>query len=391
MSRQGGRILGATSAISTTMPPPAESTEFAELAGQPLATATALPAHYYVGADADARDRRAVFAHNWQLVAQVRQLDGPGDHVVVEIAGVPLLLVRGDDGELRALHNVCRHRAGPLALCDGRAAKRLRCRYHGWSYALDGRLLSAPEMDDAQDFDLAAIRLPQARVATWRGLVFAALGAAPPLAEILDGIDARIGPSALAGYVLHQRVAYEIACDWKVYVDNYLEGYHVPHIHPELNRMLDYRSYRTELSRWHSLQWSPLESAGDLYGNGDALYYWVWPNTMFNILPGRVQTNRVLPLAAARCRVEFDFYYPDAADAAARRTRDLEFSDLVQKEDVDICECVQRGLASGSYVAGRLNPKRESGVHHFHELLRAAYRDAAAASLEPRGGAMASA
>jgi choline monooxygenase len=159
-----------------------------------------------------------------------------------------------------------------------------------------------------------------------------------------------------------------------VYVDNYLEGYHVPHIHPELNRMLDYRGYRTELSRWHSLQWSPLESAADLYGNGDALYYWLWPNTMLNILPGRLQTNRVLPLGPQRCRVEFDFYYPADVDDVVRREHDAAFSDLVQKEDVDICERVQRGLASGSYIAGRLNPLRESGVHHFHELLRAGYR-----------------
>ena len=137
--------------------------------------------------------------------------------------------------------------------------------------------------------------------------------------------------------------------------------------------MLDYRSYVTETARWHSLQWSPLESAGELYGDGEALYYWLWPNTMLNILPGRVQTNRVLPLAGNRCRVEFDFYYPIDGDAT-RRERDLDFSDLVQREDIDICECVQRGLASGSYVAGRLNPKRESGVHHFHELLREAYR-----------------
>jgi choline monooxygenase len=295
--------------------------------------------------------------------------------VVAEVAGVPILIVRGDDGELRALHNVCRHRAGPLALCDGRGAKRLRCHYHGWTYALDGRLRSAPEMDTACDFEIASVHLPAAHVACWRDLVFVALGETPPLHEVLLGIDARIGESAFAGYGFQRRVAYDIGCDWKVYVDNYLEGYHVPHIHPELNRMLDYRSYLTELARWHSLQWSPLESAGDLYGNGEALYYWIWPNTMLNILPGRLQTNRVLPLPGNRCRVEFDFYYP--ADALDRWERDLAFSDAVQKEDVAICEHVQHGLASGSYVAGRLNPKRESGVHHFHELLRAAYRAAA--------------
>ncbi|MEO5623655.1 MAG: SRPBCC family protein [Dokdonella sp.] len=356
---------------------PIASTDFA---AQPLVSASALPARCYAGTEAHARDHRAVFARAWALVAHAAQLTETGDHVVAEIAGVPLLVVRGADGKLRALHNVCRHRAGPLALCDGRGAKRLRCRYHGWTYALDGRLVSAPEMKDAADFDVDAIRLPQAQVASWHGLVFVTLGAGPPLAELLDGIDERIGADALSDYAFHQHIAYDIACNWKVYVDNYLEGYHVPHIHPELNRMLDYRSYVTELSRWHSLQWSALESAGDLYGNGDALYYWIWPNTMLNILPGRLQTNRVMALGDARCRVEFDFYYPDNADGASRHARDLSFSDVVQKEDVDICEQVQRGLASGSYIGGRLNPLRESGVHHFHELLRAAYRDDAADS-----------
>jgi choline monooxygenase len=164
-----------------------------------------------------------------------------------------------------------------------------------------------------------------------------------------------------------------------VYVDNYLEGYHVPHVHPGLNKLLDYRSYRTELSDWYSLQWSPLrvpdESAdASLYGNGDALYYWLWPNTMLNILPGRLQTNTVVPLGVDRCRVMFDSYYAPGADDA-KRDADLDFSDEVQHEDLGICEDVQRGFASGSYVPGRLNPLRETGVHHFHELLRAAYRD----------------
>ncbi|MGH8165151.1 MAG: aromatic ring-hydroxylating oxygenase subunit alpha, partial [Rhodanobacteraceae bacterium] len=295
-----------------------------------------------------------------------------------EVAGVPLVLMRGEDGALRALHNVCRHRAGPLALCDGRDAKRLRCHYHGWTYALDGQLLSAPEMAGAAGFDIAAIRLPQARVAEWRGLVFAALdGDVPPLTELLDGIDARIGDRAIGRYVFHRRVEYDLACNWKTYIDNYLEGYHVPHIHPQLNRMLDYRDYVVETSHWHSLQHSPLESGGALYGSGEALYWFIWPNTMLNLMPGRMQTNRVLPLDADRCRIVFDYYYPpETGGVEARHAQDHAFSDLVQREDVDMCERVQRGLASGSYIAGRLNPSRENGVHHFHELLRAAYRSA---------------
>ncbi|MGN6314309.1 MAG: aromatic ring-hydroxylating oxygenase subunit alpha [Rhodanobacteraceae bacterium] len=348
-----------------------------DLTTQPLEHARALPARFYTGAQSHELDRRAVFAKGWQLLAHTSRLVRAGDHVVGEITGVPLLIVRGSDGELRALHNVCRHRAGPLALCDGREARRLRCHYHGWTYALDGQLLSAPEMQATADFDVASVRLPQARVAVWRGLVFASLDRhAPPLDELLHGMDARLGDQAIEGYGFHARESYDIACNWKTYIDNYLEGYHVPHIHPELNRMLDYRSYVVETSRWHSLQHSPLESGDALYGSGEALYWFVWPNTMLNVMPGRMQTNSVLPIAPDRCRVVFDYYYPaEEKDADDRYARDREFSDLVQREDVDMCEHVQRGLASGSYVAGRLNPLRENGVHHFHELLREAYRD----------------
>ena len=349
------------------------------LAPQPHATATALPARFYAGPEMAATDRRAVFDRSWQLVAHASQLRGAGDHVVANLAGLPVIAVRGADDAIRVMHNVCRHRAGPIAQCDGLGAKALRCRYHGWTYTLEGQLRSAPEMKDAQGFDVADVRLPQLAVKVWQGLVFAAVDAtdAPDFDAFVAGIDARLGPDRhMEHYGGHHSASYDIACNWKVYVDNYLEGYHVPFVHPGLNRLLDYRSYRTELSRWHSLQWSPLESDPALYGSGDALYYWLWPNTMLNILPGRLQTNTVVPLGVDRCRVVFDSYYADAGDAA-KRDADLAFSDEVQHEDIGICEDVQRGMASGSYVPGRLNPLRETGVHHFHELLRAAYRDSA--------------
>ncbi len=353
------------------------STDEREFASQPLEGASALPARFYAGNDSAERDRQAVFAHGWQLLARADQLTERGDHIVDEIAGVPLLLIRGDDGTLRALHNVCRHRAGPLALCNGRGAKRLRCHYHGWSYGLDGQLLSATEMDGACDFDTAAIRLPEAHVAEWRGLVFAALEPRAPFSELIADIDARLGRRPIDTYVFHRHYGYDIACDWKNYIDNYLEGYHVPHIHPELNRVLDYRDYLVETSRWHSLQHSPLASDAALYGDGEALYWFVWPNTLLNVLPDRMQTNRVIPLGPGKCRVTFDYFYPPgAADLQSRHASDHAFSDLVQRQDVDMCEMVQRGLESGSYHAGRLNPKRENGVHHFHELLREAYRAA---------------
>lgn len=350
-----------------------------ELDAQILTSARALPARYYVDPDSHALDRRAIFARSWHLAGHVAQFAHAGDHQYIEIADVPLIVLRDADGALRALHNVCRHRAGPLAICGDAHRRRLRCRYHGWSYGLDGRLLSAPEMQRATGFDPDTVRLPSARVECWRGLVFVALeeGLAPQ-SERLAALDRRLATGAIDRFRFHRQIRYDIACNWKIYVDNYLEGYHIPHIHPELNRMLDYRSYLTEAGPWHSLQHSPLESDGDLYGSGDALYVFLWPNAMLNLLPDRLQINRVRPLAADRCQVEFDYFYPegDSAAIAERHSRDHVFSDLVQHEDVDICEAVQRGLASRSYTPGRLNPQREAGVHHFQELLRAAYRAA---------------
>ncbi|MET0808208.1 MAG: aromatic ring-hydroxylating dioxygenase subunit alpha [Pseudoxanthomonas sp.] len=345
-------------------------------AARQLEQASALPARYYFGEDMLAMEQRAVFARSWQLVAHHAQLAEAGDHVVEKIGEVPVIVIRGQDGVLRAFPNVCRHRAGPLALCNGKGARALHCKYHGWTYTLQGQLRSAPEMQAAQDFRVEDIRLPPLRVHEWQGLVFVALSdQVPAFEEVYGGIVERISPIDLSAMRYLRRDSYDIDCNWKVYIDNFLEGYHLPHVHPGLSRVLDYRAYDTELFPWHSLQSSPLRDGGDFYGEGQAFYYHVYPNVMLNIMPGRMQTNRILPLGPGRCRVEFDYYYAQDAQALARIAADQAFSDEVQVEDVTICEAVQKGLASGFYEAGRLCPKRESGVWHFQNLLRAAYTD----------------
>ncbi len=340
---------------------------------KPLQQASALAADYYCGEASLAMEYERVFARSWQLVAHQAQLRDAGDHVVEQIGRVPVLLVRGSDGVLRAFANVCRHRAGPLALRNGRRARALQCKYHGWTYELNGQLRSAPEMQGADDFEVSKIRLPELQVAEWQGLVFVALGDVPPIAEVYAGIAERIAPIDLAQMNFARRQSYEIHCNWKVYIDNFLEGYHLPHVHPGLSKILDYRAYDTQLYAWCSLQHSPLRDSAGVYGEGEAFYYHIYPNVMLNILPGRLQTNRVLPLGPERCRVDFDFYYSPGSELQARIDADAEFSDEVQQEDIDICTAVQRGLASGTYQAGRLCPKRESGVWHFHNQLGVAY------------------
>lgn len=350
-----------------------------EYAPRPLDQAATLPAASYADPEFHAFEREAVFARSWQLVTHAGKLANPGDYVVAEIARRPIILVRGGDQMLRGFYNVCRHRAGPLALNDGNA-RQLQCKYHGWTYTLAGQLRTAHEMTEARDFDVSCVHLEHIQVAEWEGLVFAALGSpVVDLEQLLAGIRERIRPIELGKFRHHSHVSYDVACNWKAYVDNYLEGYHLPHVHPGLNKLLDYREYTTHTAEWYSWQSSPLDGSQGPYEAGEAQYYFLYPNVMLNVLPGRLQTNLVVPVASDRCRVLFDYYYSDQESASARKMifEDLEFSDQVQREDIGICERVQRGLESGSYRTGRLSPKRESGVHHFQELIRAAYRNAA--------------
>lgn len=341
-----------------------------------LAHAAAIDPRFYVDPQWFAVDQARILRPGWQLVGNVAALAAPGDVLVAEVAGASVLVVRQADGALKGFHNVCRHRAGPLLRESCQGATRLRCLYHGWTYGLDGRLRAAPEMAEAVDFDTAAIALAPVHVEVFQGLVFVSLADTPlDFASLVAGIAARIAPIDMAGMRFQRRIVYSVDADWKTYIDNYLEGYHVPHVHPALLPALDYGEYHTENGDWYSLQHSPVKPGVDAYGDGPMFYYWLWPNTMLNILPGRLQTNRVIADGPGRCRVEFDYYY--TPENMHRAAADQAFTDIVQAEDAMICAEVQRGLASGGYTPGRLSPRREAGVWKFHRLLEAAYGAAA--------------
>jgi choline monooxygenase len=340
----------------------------------PLDDAHALHASFYADPRFLALAQREVFGRSWQLAAHSGELRDKGDHVVCEVAGKPILIVRTAEQQLNAFYNVCRHRAGPLAICNGKAAKSLQCKYHGWTYTLDGQLRAATEMQGASNFDISTIALPRVQVREWQGLVFVALADdVPAFDSVFKGIAERIAPAELGAMRFAKRDSYAVGCNWKVYIDNFLEGYHLPFVHPGLSDVLDYRAYDTELEDWYSLQHSPLRNSDAIYGEGHAYYYFIYPNIMLNITPGRLQTNRILPVDQGNCIVEFDYYYTDDPNVQARAEAEQAFSETIQTEDILICELVQKGLASGSYAAGRLNPRRESGVWHFQNLLRTAY------------------
>jgi choline monooxygenase len=340
--------------------------------------AETLPARLYTDPVYRALEEARIFGCCWQLVGRVADLAEAGSYLTADIGDEAIVVVR--DGEvLRGFHNICLHRAGPVATGCGKR-QTLQCRYHGWSYRLDGALHRAPEMEGTDGFDPEAMRLLPVQVATWGPLVFANLDLkAPPLAHFLEGISertARFQPEAMR-FVLQKR--WTIACNWKVYVDNYLEGYHLPAVHPGLYKELDYDAYRVEPHRYWSLQHAPLRAGHGperkyvASGEGDdAQYYWLFPNLMLNIYQGQMQTNVVIPRGVDRCEVVFEWYAVDPpADASADPTwtRLVAFSDEIQDEDIGICEVVQRNLRSRSYDRGRYSAARENGVHHFHGLV----------------------
>ena len=331
-----------------------------------LARARTPPPRWYLDPEVLAAETERVFARTWQLAGRTDEVAAPGDYSTGRIGGESFVLARAEDGRLRAFSNVCRHRAGPVARGSGHAAA-LKCSYHGWTYRLDGGLLATPEFDGVQGFDRDACRLPAFRLAEWEGFAFVCLDeAAAPLTEFLGSLPAQIAHLPLAGMRQARTVDFEMACNWKVYVDNYLEGYHIPVVHPALFRLLDYGAYRVETAGLSSRQHAPLRDQA-----GEAFYYWVFPNLMLNVYPDSLQLNLVTPLGPVRTRVRFEWYLLDPARPGARDelTRSIAFAEQVQQEDTAICEAVQEGLRSRTCERGRYSVRRENGVHHFHGLL----------------------
>lgn len=349
------------------------------LAVQPIERAETIPASWYSAPEFHAAEREAIFARSWQYVGHVCQLPNIGDTRVATVADNPILLVRDQHGALRAFYNVCRHRAGPLATEDGCGARVLQCKYHGWTYTLDGNLRGVPHWDRVDLFDKKDFGLKPVALAEWDGLLFVNLSESPkPIEAMFEGIRERIAPISLRDKRFHSRHVYPIACNWKVYIDNYLEGYHVPIVHPELNKVLDYTQYSTETHPRYSLQYSPFrrDANNSMYGAqaAEAFYYCVFPNLMFNIIAGRLQLNQVVPVDAGRCNVIFDYFYDDVTSPAAlaQIDADIAYSEMVQREDEEVCVLVQRGLQSKAYHTGRFSVEREEGVHHFQALLKTA-------------------
>src|ERR1700687_4112716 len=337
----------------------------------PLERASTIPAPWYRDPRVAELERTNVLSATWQVVGRLDQLPDKGHFFTADVVGEPVVAVRGDDGQLRAFYNVCRHHAAAVVTEAQGCAKQFRCPYHGWTYGIDGALKGMVEFDGVCNFDRAKNGLVPIRVDTWENFVFVNLdGRAAPLLSFLGAVPDIVAPLKLKEKLHYfDRRIYTLNCNWKVYVDNYLDGgYHVPHAHKGLSSVVEYTKYTIQNFERSCLQSSPLDSSGALESSigstrqGYAFYLWIYPNFMINAYSGVMDTNLVLPLGVDKCAVIFDYYFTDIGSAAAQHHREsIAVSEKVQDEDMAICDSVQRGLGSRAYVAGRLSVRREAG------------------------------
>lgn len=327
-----------------------------------------LPARAYWAEEYWQIERREIWARTWVMAASTGELAKTGDYVAASVAGTPVLLVKAEDG-IRAFHNVCRHRASPLVLDECGHLEKLTCPYHSWRYGFDGRLLNAPAMSiDKDAYGLFAVRCE-----IWRGLVFVCLSNdAPPLADwMADVADAALR-YPLEEMHLARRLSEEAEVNWKTYADNYAEGWHVPTIHPGLNAALDMASYRVE-TLGHTLQTHSARARDG--GVTDGLWLWRLPGLFLNMYNWGMSVEQIEPLGPRKLRLNFRYFFHDPKQAK-EYDETLAWSLKVVKEDLMICERVQRNLEAGIYDRGRLSLVFENGVIQFQQMIEAAHRRA---------------
>jgi Rieske 2Fe-2S family protein len=355
-----------------------------------------LPGAYYTSEALHAKEKERIFAQRWVCVGRAEQIPDPGDYFLAEVAGESLIVVRAADGP-HAFFNVCRHRG--TRLCEpssGRVSGTIQCPYHGWTYALDGRLLGAPHMSDTPGFDKAEFPLHAAALATWEGFLFVNLQPRPPALETaLAPLLGRFAAWRLGDLRARHRTEYDVRANWKLFFQNFSECYHCPRIHPELTRLSDYRSGANDLTEGPILGgYMTIDPPGDsLTLSGRAAcpplggplaaddrrvyYYSVFPNLFLTLLPDYVMWHTLWPVAVDRTRIVCEWLFaPEADPAAGDGPQDaIAFWDRTNRQDWHICERAQQGVSSRAYTPGPYAVQESLLAAFDREFLAALGRD----------------
>jgi len=346
-----------------------------------VAVASTIDKRFYLDEAVFALARERIFSRTWQWIGDLADVTAPMSlsprYMLAGCLDQPLLLTRDSSGVLRCLSNVCTHRGNLLATAAGRA-DRIRCGYHSRCFDLAGRMTFMPEFQQTQNFPAPRDDLANIPFDTWGPHGFASIAPLKPLDAFLGDIKSRLGWLSLADFSPAPALGreYEFDAHWALYVENYLEGLHIPFVHPGLMKTLEIGGYRDELYRYATLQLAPAregQTAFDLPASSPdhgqriaAYYYWVFPGLMLNFYPWGLSLNLVVPLGPTRTRVLFRSFVRDEALMGSGAGAAL---DAVEMQDEAVVVAVQRGLRSSFYAGGRYSASRERGTHHFHRLL----------------------
>lgn len=334
-------------------------------------------------------EQQTLFAHTWRWVCHVESLREPGSYMATEVAGMPIFIVRGQDGELRGFYNVCKHRGHHLLQGQGQA-KRITCPYHAWTYDLEGQLRAAPRTQGLENFDKKKICLDRVAVEEFCGFIFVNLDPqAKPLAEQTEGLRSEIISFApdIEKLTFAHRKSYDIRANWKSIVDNFLECYHCHCAHKDFCTLVDMDTYTVTT---HGIYSSHMAEAGKQENNAysvenatvrDHAVWWLWPTTCMMRYPGRGNfiILNVIPIGPDRTLETYDFFFEESEPNADELEVIRYLDETLQVEDIGLVESVQKGMQTPAFTQGRLvtdpdlSGHMEHGVHHFHGLLAEAY------------------
>ena len=352
-------------------------------------TVKTLPARFYTDSALFRLEIENFFFEGWICAGRADNIPNPGDYFLREIAGESIIVVRGDSGTIEAFYNVCRHRGTRLcSVAEGSFAGRIQCPYHGWTYALDGRLLGAPHMDP-ESFQRLDYPLHKLHTGLWDGHIFLNASRRPdPLSAQLADLPARFAPWRMDELRMHKRIAYDVRANWKLVVANYNECLHCPVLHPALNRLTDYLGSDNEAPQ-------PTYIGGTMGFRGGAetmsldgkrrrdylpglsedernrvCYYVVYPNLLLSLHPDYMMIHTLWPRAVDRTEIVCEWYFhpvelakPDFVGNDA-----VEFWDVTNREDWRIVELSQAGIQSRAYTPGPYS-SREGLLTAFDQLV----------------------
>jgi glycine betaine catabolism A len=353
--------------------------------------ATTLPQRYFVSPEVFAQEQEQIFSTQWVVVGHQSQIARAGDYFTQQFAGESVIILRDQEGEVRAFYNVCRHRG--TRLCEdrsGRLRETIRCPYHAWTYSLDGKLMGAPHMDKVEGFAKAGHSLHPVSLALWEGFIFLSLVLEPTTFQrVFAPLTGKFTHWNLPNLRSARRIEYDVRANWKLIFENYSECYHCPLVHPALSKLTPYDSAENDLcegpflggfmpiTKGHSLTMSGNACAlpvGDIQAEDHhrVFYYSIFPNMLLSMHPDYVMVHQLWPQSPDRVTILCDwFFHPTAFDRPDFHPDDaIAFWDMTNRQDWHVCELSQQGISSRAYQPGPYSPRESIPAAWDREYLR---------------------